>query len=94
MFPDSKIAEAFKTARTKTTCIIKHALNHHFIDPVIRHCQNGPFSILCDEDSNTEDKHLAILVSLWDDELCKPVTRFLDMPVCNIGTAAKLQYIT
>ena len=84
MFPDSKIARAFKSARTKTTCIIKHA---HFIDPVIQHCQNGPFSILCNEDSNTEDKHLAILVRLWDDELGKP---FLDMPVCNIGTAATL----
>ena len=87
MFPDNKIARAFKSARTKTTCIIKHALNP---DPVIQHCQNGPFSISCDEDSNTEDKHLAILVRLWDDELGKPVTRFLDMPVCNIGTAATL----
>lgn len=60
MFPDSKIAQAFKSARTKTTCIIKHALNPHFIDPVIQRCQNGPFAILCDEDSNTENKHLSI----------------------------------
>ena len=65
-------------------------MNPHFIDPVIQRCQNGPFSILCDEDSNTEDKHLAILVHLWDDELGKPVTHFLGMPVCNIGTVAKL----
>lgn len=27
---------------------------------------------------------------LWDDELGKPATHFLGMPVCNIGTAAKL----
>ena len=40
MFPDSKIARAFKSARTKTICIIKHALNPHFIDPVLQHCQN------------------------------------------------------
>ena len=34
MFPDSKIARAFRSARTKTTCIIKHALNPHFFYPV------------------------------------------------------------
>ena len=60
MFPDSKIARAFSCARTKTTCIVKGALNPHFTDPVIQLCKNGPFSILCDEDSDTDDKHLAI----------------------------------
>ena len=34
--------------------------------------------------------NFAILVSLWDDQLGKPVTRFLHMSVCNIGTADKL----
>ena len=32
----------------------------------------------------------SILVCLWDDQLGRPVTRFLHMPVCNIGTADKL----
>ena len=68
MFPDSKIAQAFQCARTKTTCVI---------NPVIQLCQNGPFSILCDEDSNTEDKHLAILVRLWDDKLVSLLLAFL-----------------
>lgn len=48
-----------------------------------------PFSIICDE-VNDNDKNFAILVCLWDDELGKPVTKFLHMPVCNIGTADKL----
>ena len=39
MFPDSKVARAFKSTRTKTTCIVKHASNPHFI----QRCQNGPF---------------------------------------------------
>ena len=90
MFSDSKIARAFSCARTKTTCIIKGALHPHFTDPIIQLCKNGPFSILCDEDSDTDDKHLAILVRLWDNDLGAPVTRFLNMPVCNIGTATKL----
>ena len=38
----------------------------------------------------TDDKNFAILVHLWDDQLGRPVTRFLHMPVCNIGTANKL----
>ncbi len=90
MFPDSDIAQNYQCARTKATCIIKRALNPHFLDPVIQLCQRGPFSILCDEDSYTENKHLAILVRFWDDKLGIPVTRFLDMPVCNIGTASNL----
>ena len=89
MFPDSKIAQAFKSARTKTKCIIKHTLNPH-LNPVIQCCQNVPFSILCDEDSSTEANHLAILVTLWDDNLGKPVSRFLDMPFCINRTGAKL----
>ena len=90
MFPDSKVAKAFSCARTKTTCIVKGALHPHFAEPVIKQCKESPFSILCDEGNDTDDKNLAILVHLWDDELSKPVTWFLDMPVCNIGTAEKL----
>ena len=37
-----------------------------------------------------EDKNCAILVRLWDEKHSKPMTRFLDMPICNIGTADKL----
>lgn len=90
MFPDSNIAKAFSSARTKTTCIVKGALSSHFMDPVVDLCQHNPFSILCDEGNDNEDKNFAILVRLWDENLRKPVTRFLDMPVCNIGTGEKL----
>ena len=30
------------------------------------------------------------MVKYWDQELCKVVTQFLSMPVCNIGTAQAL----
>ena len=40
---------------------------------------------MCDESSDVDNIYLTILVRLWDDELGKPVTRFLNMPVCNIG---------
>jgi hypothetical protein len=90
MFPDSKIAQEFRCARTKATCIVKGALYPHLSKPVVTLCQTGPFSILCDESNKGDDKSLAILVRMWDNCQRKPVTRFLDMPVCNIATAEKL----
>ena len=83
----SLIAKSFRSAHTKTACIVTGALNPYFAKPVLTSCQENPFSILCDEGSNKDDKNFAILIRLWDDLLGKPVTRFLDMPVCNIGTA-------
>lgn len=67
------------------------ALNPYFSKPVIMACQSSPFSILCDEGTDHDDKNFAILVRVWDDQLGKPATRFLDMPVCNIGTADNLK---
>jgi hypothetical protein len=90
MFPDSQIAKAFRSAHTKTTCIVTGALNPYFAEPVFTQCQENPFSILCDEGTDHDDKNFAILVRLWDNQLGKPASRFLDMPICNIGTAEKL----
>ena len=90
MFPDSKTAKAFSAAKTKTTCIVKGALFPHFTDPVVKLCCETTFSILCDEGNDSDDKNFAILVRLWDENLGKPMTRFLDMPVCNIATGEKL----
>ena len=47
-------------------------------------CQDGPFSIPCDEGNNSGDKKLAILVCMWDAGQGEPVTRCLDMSICNI----------
>ena len=80
----------FSSACTKTTCIVKGALHPHFAEPVVALCKESPFSIMCDEGNDIEDKNFAILVHLWDDDLGNPLTRFLDMPVCNVGTAENL----
>ena len=90
MFPDSQVAKGFRCAATKSTCIVKGALSPHFSDPVISQCRENPFSILCDEGSDTDRHNFAILVRMWDENLGKPMTRFLDMPVCNTGNAASL----
>jgi hypothetical protein len=51
-------------------------------------CQTQPFGLLCDESTDRgRDKYLVILVRLFDEQLNMPTTHFLDMPVCNTGTA-------
>ena len=90
MFPDSETAKVFSSAETKTTCIVKGALFPHFTEPVVKMCLANTFSILCDEDNDSDDKNFAILIQMWDENLGKPMTRFLDMPVCNFGTGKKL----
>ena len=46
---------------------------------------------MCDESNDQgSDKNFVILVKLFDEDLGKTVTRFIDMPVVNIGTAANL----
>lgn len=86
MFLDSKITKAFSSARTKqlASCIVRGAQHPHFHQPVIDLCKKGPFSILCGEGNDVEDKNFAIFVWLWDEKESKPMTRFLDMPICNI----------
>ena len=90
MFPDSQIAKRFCCASTKTTCIGKGALNQYFLEAAISLCKENPFSLLCDRGSDTDRHNFAILAHTWDDKLGKPVTRFLDMPVGNSGSAASL----
>ena len=90
MFPDGQVAKGFRCASTKTTCIVKGALNPYFSEAVTTLCRESPFSILCDEGSDTDRHNFAILARMWDEKLRKPVTRFLDMPVCNAGNAASL----
>ncbi|XP_041358912.1 uncharacterized protein LOC121375499 isoform X1 [Gigantopelta aegis] len=90
MFPDSAIASDFKCGKTKTTIIIKKALAPHFNSEVNKLC-NGPFSVLVDNSNDRGDnKNLAILVRCVDDEIEQTVTKFLDMPVCNLANAENL----
>lgn len=91
MFPDSKIAEAYSCARTKTTAIITHALAPAMREVVDKACSSSAFTILCDSGNDGIDrKYFAILVRYWDDVMGQAVTRFLGMPTCNIATAEEL----
>ena len=89
MFPDSEIAKKFACGRTKTTAIVKDALAPHFHKKMVNHLSNT-FSILMDESNDKVDKSCIILLRVLDSELGDVRTRFLDMPVVNIGTAQNL----
>ena len=63
IFPDSKIAAAYASARTKTTAIVTHALAPAMRKIVDIACRSQPFTILCDGGNDRVDrKYFAILV--------------------------------
>ena len=91
MFTDSEIANGFACGRTKTTQIVKRAVAPDLLDDVVQKCRSQPFTIMCDKSNNYgNDKCFVILVRVFDDNLGSTQTRFLDMPIVNIGTAANL----
>ena len=89
MFPDSKLAENFACGRTKITSIVKEALSPHYLKSVVD-SMTFPFSLMMDESNDKTDKSCIILVRTVDGQCGEVRTRFLDMPVVNIGTAENL----
>ena len=91
LFPDSDIAGKFACGRMKTTMIVKKALAPRVDDNVVKLCQSHRFSLLTDESNDQGgEKTLAILVKVYDPEIARAVTRFVDIPICNIGTGENI----
>ncbi len=89
MFLDSDIARKFGCARTKCTSIVKEALSPYFHAKVLQNTSN-PYSIMIDESNSKEDKSCIILVRVLDVKIGNVKTRFLDMPIVNVGTASNI----
>ena len=89
MFPDSEIAKQFACGRTKTTAIVKVAVSPHYLK-VTTDSMSNPFSIMMDESNDKTDKSCIVLVRVLDPAVGDVRTRFIDMPVVNIGTAQNL----
>ena len=87
-FPDSDIAKKIKCGRTKTTAIVKEALAPHFHTKTIE-SMSQPFSIMMDE-SNDKTNKSCMLVRILDQEIGDVRTRFLHMPIVDVGNAANL----
>ena len=92
LFPDSDIAGKFTSGRMKTTMIVKKALAPGLDANVVQLCQNHTFSLLTDDQGGDQggEKTVAILVKVFKPEIARAVTRFVDIPICNIGTGANI----
>ena len=94
LFPDSDIAGKFSSGRMKTTMIVKNALAPRLDANIVKLCQNNQFSLLTDESNDRgSEKTLVILVKVFDPDIARAVTRFVDIPVCNISTAANISAV-
>ncbi|KAK5873254.1 hypothetical protein PBY51_018312 [Eleginops maclovinus] len=91
MFPDSAIARKYSTGKTKATQLIKGAIAAELEDDLAKTCRSQPFSLMCDESNNRKtDKEFVILTRLYDEATLQVATRFLEMPICNVGNAENL----
>ncbi|XP_059397935.1 uncharacterized protein LOC132130252 [Carassius carassius] len=91
MFPDSAIARKYSTGKTKATQIIKGAIAAELEDELAKTRRSQPFSLMCDESNNRKtDKEFVILTRLYDEDTLQVTTRFLEMPICNVGNAENL----
>ena len=89
MFPDSETAKKISCGHTKTAAIIKEALGPHYLEETL-HDMSRFYSVMMDESNDKTDKSCIILVHILDPIVGDIRTRFLDMPIVNIGTARNL----
>lgn len=91
LFPDSKIASKYHSASTKATSMLNGAVAPVFISELVSSMKVHPFSICIDgsNDSGLE-KINPITVRIYDVNINKVVTRFLDMCTSTSSTAEAL----
>ena len=95
MFPDSNIARQFHCSRTKTSVLARYGNGHFYHGKLIDMLTSSPtpyYSLLVDEsnDRGVEAKDLVVLLRFFDPSARKAVTRFVDLPTANDGTAAAI----
>jgi len=84
-FPDSKIAQNYSCARTKSTCLLNDAISPDLLSSLVSDMQIRPFS-LCVDGSNDSglQKMNPITVRIYDDSQHKVCCKFLNMcPTCE-----------
>ena len=89
MFPDPNIAKKFACGHKKTVAIVKEALTPHFLSNILNDMSKF-FSIMIYELNDKTDKSCIILVRVFYSCVGDIRTRFLDMPIVNVGTACNL----
>ena len=78
IFPDSDIAKAYSSGKTKTTCIINGALQPYYKDQLVQQMKDGPFSISIDGSNDSgKEKMNPMTVKVFDVNKIKH--KFFDM---------------
>ena len=78
IFPDSEIANAYGSGKTKTTCILNGALKPYYQDELVQQMKDRPYSTSIDGSNDTgRDKMNPLTVKLFDVNMIKH--KFLDM---------------
>eukprot|EP00057_Strongylocentrotus_purpuratus_P019851 XP_011674325.1 PREDICTED: uncharacterized protein LOC105443158 [Strongylocentrotus purpuratus] len=92
-FPDSPTAAGYRSARTKTTCIVNGALAPYFHQQLVKQLREQPFSLSTDGSNDTGlEKMNPLTVKLFDINQ-GVVYRFLDMCTTSGSAAATAQTI-
>lgn len=93
-FPDSKIAQNYSCARTKTSCILNGALAPFYTECLVNRMRNNFYSIATDASNDSGlDKMNPITVRLFDVNRSRIVTEFLDMCLTTGRDAGKAEAI-
>ena len=95
MFPDSDIARQFQCSRTKTSVLVRYGNGRFCHDKLVETLTSTTpvnYSLLVDEsnDRGVDAKDLVVLLRFFDPSAMKAVTRFIDLPTANDGTAAAI----
>ncbi|KAI4809286.1 hypothetical protein KUCAC02_018186, partial [Chaenocephalus aceratus] len=87
--PDSKIAQKYSSARTKTTAIINKCVAPYFMDELVKNLCDHPFSLATDGSNDTgREKLNPLTVNIWSSQ--GVIQRCLDMGLTSgssCGTA-------
>ena len=75
IFPDSKIASQYASARTKASAILNYAMRPHCHETLVEHCKSHPFSLGTDgSNDNGLLKMNPVTIRLFDIARSKKVT--------------------
>ena len=93
LFPDSKIAKHFKCSRTKTTCVLNHAMRPLLRNELTEYISKGQFCLDNDRSSDTGLKKMsAVTVNIFDANQSKKVEcKFYDICVTTGANSGKLE---
>ena len=86
IFPDSEIAKAYSSCKTKITCILNGALKPYYQNELVEMMKDQPYSVSIDGSNDTgQEKMNPVTVKLFDTDRIKH--KFLDM-CTTTGTGA------